>query len=195
MHSRRGDPAFAAERLPVSSGFSSATIGFGSRLNKRKGRPGQVSRTRFLHVAALVFLSTVIAEGIAFEVLYPGSTLDLLHRRGWLLLFMITVTLLNAAVAAYFSHLAAREELLRRQREEQVQQTADFLNHHVRNALTGVQYAAHLTNDPAVIRICDEAVARITNALVAAGRDLTGVLPMPNMPPVHQASRQETLRN
>jgi hypothetical protein len=133
-----------------------------------------VIRSRFLHVAVLVFGSTIAAELLAFEVIYPGSTLDLLHHpaRFWLLLFLFTVNLFNATVAAYFSHRAAREELLRRQREQQIQHANSFLNHHVRNALTGVQYAAYLTDDPSVIQICDEAVSRITGALVAAEHDM-----------------------
>jgi hypothetical protein len=133
-----------------------------------------VIRSRFLHVAVLVFGSTIAAELLAFEVLYPGSTRDLLRHpaRFWLLLFLFTLNLFNAAIAAYFSHRAAREELLRRQREQQIQHAASFLNHHVRNALTGVQYAAYLTDDPSVIRICDDAVSRITGALVAAERDM-----------------------
>jgi len=129
-----------------------------------------VFRSRFVHVAALVFGSTIAAELLAFEVLYPGSTAGLLHHRArfWLLLFLFTVNFFNAAVAAYFSYLAAREDRLRREREQQIQQTASFLNHHVRNALTGVQYAAYLTGDPSVIQICDEAIARITGALTVA---------------------------
>jgi hypothetical protein len=155
-----------------------------------------VIRSRFLHVAALVFGSTIAAELLAFEVIYPGSTLDLLHHpaRFWLLLFLFTVNLLNAVVAAYFSYLAAKEDRLRREREQQIQQTASFLNHHVRNALTGVQYAAYLTDDRAVMQICDEAIARITGALTIAEHDMvTDKAADRKMHPEEKHSEQQTL--
>jgi hypothetical protein len=155
-----------------------------------------VIRSRFVHTAILVFGSTIAAELLAFEVIYPGSTLDLLRHpaRFWLLLFLFVVNLFNATLAAYFSHLAAKEELLRRQREQQIQEASSFLNHHVRNALTGVQYAAYLTDDPSVIQICDEAISRITGALVTAERNLSANerTPVQTVSSVPQSPHEQT---
>ena len=80
---------------------------------------------------------------------------------------MIVVNLLNAATAMYFSSRAVRAEINLRSAEQKHHEAGVYLNHHLRNALTVIQYAAFLTCDAQTIRLCDEAVAKIVSVLVS----------------------------
>ena len=119
-----------------------------------------------LIVGLAVFIGQVVCELILLSTI-PG------HFKTWYALpdrhFIFAARLLVAAIVAIGAGLLVdyarrKAELIRRTEELQKQQEA-FLNHHVRNALSALQYAAYLTRDKTVVEQCDAAIARIVWAL------------------------------
>ena len=117
-------------------------------------------------VALGVFIAQAVAEFILLSTI-PG------HFKTWYALpdrhFILAARLFMAAVVAVAAGLLVersqrKEEAIRLAEELQKQQEA-FLNHHVRNALSALQYAAYLTQDQRVVEHCDAAIARIVWAL------------------------------
>jgi hypothetical protein len=77
----------------------------------------------------------------------------------------IGMHLINAIFAAYLVRFATFNLALRRKKEREHLRQEEFLNHHVRNALSALQYAAYLTSDQRVMETCDSAIERIVWAL------------------------------
>ena len=130
-------------------------------------------RRQAIGIAIFVFTCSAIAELLCVH-LVTGSIVVWLHhpRRLAVLVTMLIVNLLNAVVAGYLAY-GMRDALLRWRSSEHERRFAnDYINHHIRNALTSLQYAAYLTQDAQVMGICDESIARIVGALAAADRGI-----------------------
>ncbi len=126
-------------------------------------------KRHFVTVALIVFLFSVTAELICIG-LFPGSFVRWVEqpRRDWLVAAIIIVNLLNATLAGWLSSRMRKTAELWRMSERRRHETAGYLNHHVRNALSVIQYAAYQTKDPIAIGRCNQAVDRIVRALVTA---------------------------
>ena len=117
-------------------------------------------------VALGVFFVQTLCEFILISTI-PGhfKTWYALPDRHFILAARIFMNVVIAAAAGLLvDHVQHKKELIRRSEELQKQQEA-FLNHHVRNALSALQYAAYLTRDGQVVEHCDAAIARIVWAL------------------------------
>ncbi|MCU1284576.1 MAG: hypothetical protein JWO13_926 [Acidobacteriales bacterium] len=77
----------------------------------------------------------------------------------------ICMQAVSGIVCGYLAHRAGQMLRSLKIKEQQAQEQERFLNHHVRNALSSLQYAAHLTKDVETIETCDSAVERIVWAL------------------------------
>ena len=128
-------------------------------------------RYKAIRIAALVFAFSVLAELLSIHIVLGSVEAWLYHPRRLLLLTsMFAVNLLNAAVAGYLAYRMrhAEQRCDRNERERLV--ASRYLNHHVRNALSAIQYAACLTKDEYAVRICEGSIARIVRALTTADR-------------------------
>lgn len=126
-------------------------------------------RRQELCIAAFVFTCSAVAELLTVHLVTGSISVWLDHpRRLAVLAIMLVVNLLNAVVAGYLASAMRDANLRWHSSEEERRFTSEYVNHHVRNALTSLQYAAYLTQDAKVMGICDESIARIVTALVAA---------------------------
>ncbi len=101
-------------------------------------------------------LFPLVVGGGAFSA---GILLDLvLGIENRPILYSDVFTGVVAALLAFF--VARYYERLRRSDAERLRVAAD-VNHHVRNALTTVLYSVHVTRDPELIQVTQEAVKRI----------------------------------
>ncbi|MCU1305466.1 MAG: hypothetical protein JWN45_161 [Acidobacteriaceae bacterium] len=72
---------------------------------------------------------------------------------------------INSLVAGYLVYRIRKIRGSLKIKEEQEREQERFLNHHVRNALSSLQYAAHVTSDDKIIETCESAIERIVWAL------------------------------
>ncbi|MFL6301889.1 MAG: hypothetical protein ACJ71N_14910 [Terriglobales bacterium] len=126
-------------------------------------------RRVFLVVALAVFSFSVVAELICIRMV-SGPVIHWLERPHREVLFasFLVINLLNAMVAAFMATSAKRAELQLQASEFRRLRTTGYINHHVRNALSAIQYAAHLTRDEQTQNICTQAITRIVRALANA---------------------------
>jgi hypothetical protein len=122
-----------------------------------------------LLVAGFVFACSAVAELLSIDIM-AGSFGSWVHhpRRMVLLATMVVVNLTNAVVAGYLVSRMRQAQLAWKQSEHQRQAASHYLNHHVRNALSALQYSAFLTKNDQAIEICNESISRIVAALIAA---------------------------
>lgn len=124
-----------------------------------------------IRIAALVFLSSGVAELLSIHILRGSVEAWLYHPRRFLLLTSIlAVNVANAVVAGYLAYRMGRAEQRRERSERERLVASRYLNHHVRNALSAIQYAASLTKDEYAMRICQDSIGRIVRALITADR-------------------------
>jgi hypothetical protein len=117
-------------------------------------------------IGACVFLGGVSLELILIGML-PGSF------KSWFALpdrpsefaARIGMQLINALVAGYLAYRVRKIRGSMKLKEEEAKEQERFLNHHVRNALSSLQYAAHVTSDEKIIETCESAIERIVWAL------------------------------
>ena len=115
-------------------------------------------------IALLMFASATVAEIICVEVL-RGSLV------GWIadpnripqVLVMVAFNAIQGALFGYAAHRAAANALELRRAEQHRQRLAQELG----PALSFVQYAAYSTADKTCIAICNEAICRAVNMIVA----------------------------
>lgn len=124
-----------------------------------------------LVVALGVFVIETLAEFILISTI-PGhfKTWYALPDRHFILAARILMNVAVAIAAGWLVDYAQRKSELIREREERRKSQEAFLNHHVRNALSALQYAAYLTHDKQVVEHCDAAIARIVWALSHANQ-------------------------
>ncbi len=128
-------------------------------------------RRKAIEIAVVVFAFSVLAELLSIHILRGSVEAWLNHPRRFLLLAtIVAVNLVNAAVAGYLAHRMRHAEERRDLSERERVVASRYLNHHVRNALSAIQYAATLTKDEYAIRICADSIARIVRALTTADR-------------------------
>lgn len=126
-------------------------------------------RRQALGIAIFVFTGSAVAELLSVHLVTGSVSVWLDHpRRLAVLLTMLVVNLLNALVAGYLAY-GMRDALLRwRSSEDEHRFATEYVNHHVRNALTSLQYIAYLTQDQNVMGTCNDSINRIIAALSAA---------------------------
>lgn len=128
-------------------------------------------RRKAIQIAVLVFGFSAVAELLSIHIVLGSVEAWLYHPRRFLLLTsMLAVNLLNAVVAGYLAYRMRNAEQLCDLNERERLVTSRYLNHHVRNALSAIQYAAYLTKDEYAVSVCAEAIARIVRALTTADR-------------------------
>jgi hypothetical protein len=129
------------------------------------------SETRaFIWVALAVFTISVFAQ-LLFIRMTHASFADFFSqpRRTDMFLMATSINLVNGFVAGYLASRAKNRE--RRWRVRQQEMTG-YLNHHVRNALVSIQYAASCTKDDRVVNTCNKSIRRIVDALTTAERGI-----------------------
>jgi hypothetical protein len=120
----------------------------------------------FLWVALSVFCISVLAQLFFISMVhYSVREFFSQARRSEMFLMTTCINLVNGCFAGY---LACRMKLRERRWRARQQEVTGYLNHHVRNALSSIQYAAIRTNDAKSIAICNESVRRIVDALATA---------------------------
>jgi hypothetical protein len=119
-----------------------------------------------LVIGVCVFLVGVALELVLIGLL-PGSFSAWFARPDHPFEFAarIGMHLINGLVAGYLSHRIRKIRGSLKVKEEQERERESFLNHHVRNALSSLQYAAHVTSDEKIIETCESAIERIVWAL------------------------------
>ena len=131
-------------------------------------------RRQALLIAGFVFACSTVAEFLSIDVM-AGSFGSWIHHPRRMVLFatMLIVNLTNAAVAGYLATRMRKAQLGWKASEHQRQVTTRYVNHHVRNALSALQYAAFLTRNDQAIEICNESISRIVTALKVADGEVT----------------------
>jgi signal transduction histidine kinase len=115
-------------------------------------------------IAFRALLATCIAIGFAvFERVADIHLARLGLSRSDILIDDIFAALMLGLVA--FLWVTAVDEHHRRVRAEEKQELTAEMNHHIRNALTVIKYAAHSENRAERVRMTDEAVERIDSTL------------------------------
>jgi hypothetical protein len=132
-------------------------------------------------VGVSVFTIGVILEVVLIATL-PVDMADWFAQGDHPLRFSVRIGmhLINAIFAGYLVRYAQMNLALRKKKERQQLRQEEFLNHHVRNALSSLQYAAYLTSDQRVMETCDSAIERIVWALSSVRQE--------NQSGAHQAS-------
>jgi hypothetical protein len=117
-------------------------------------------------IGACVFLGGVSLELILIAVL-PGGFRSwfALPDRPFEFAARVGMQFINALVAAYLAYRIRKIRWSMKRKEEEAKERERFLNHHVRNALSSLQYAAHITSDEKIIETCESAIERIVWAL------------------------------
>jgi hypothetical protein len=125
------------------------------------------SETRaFLVVALSVFTISVFAQLFFIRMMHASlAEFFVVHKRTEMFLMTTSINLVNGLIAGYLASRAKSREHRWRARQQEV---TGYLNHHVRNALCSIQYAASITKDVKAIETCNESVKRIVDALKAA---------------------------
>ena len=124
----------------------------------------------FLWVAISVFAISVFAQFVFIRMMHPSlADFFSMHRRTEMFLMTASINLVNGFVAGYLAMRAKNRERRWRARQKEV---AGYLNHHVRNALSSIQYAALRTKDEKAIDTCSESIRRIVNALATAEKGI-----------------------
>ena len=126
-------------------------------------------RRQALGIAMFVFTCSAVAELLSVHLVTGSVSAWFDHpRRLAVLLTMLVVNVLNAIVAGYLAY-GMRDALVRwRSSQDEHRIATEYVNHHVRNALTSLQYVAYLTQDENVMGTCNESINRIVAALNAA---------------------------
>jgi len=119
-----------------------------------------------LVIGVCVFLVGVALELILIGLL-PGSFAGwfALPDRSYEFAARIAMHVVSALVAGFLVHRIRKIRGSLKVKEEQERERERFLNHHVRNALSSLQYAAHVTSDEKIIETCESAIERIVWAL------------------------------
>jgi hypothetical protein len=120
----------------------------------------------FIWVALAVFAISVFAQ-LVFIRLNHASFREFfaLHRRAEMFVLTASINLVNGFIAGYLAMRVKYREHHWRARQQEV---TGYLNHHVRNALCSIQFAASCTKDEMAIQTCNESIKRIVDALKAA---------------------------
>jgi hypothetical protein len=120
----------------------------------------------FVWVALAVFAISVFAQLVFARMMHPSfREFFALHRRAEMFVMTTCLNLVNGFIAGYLAMRVKYREHHWRTRHEEV---TGYLNHHVRNALCSIQFAAACTEDETAIHTCNESIKRIVNALKAA---------------------------
>lgn len=128
------------------------------------------SARAFLWVAVAVFTISVFAQLFFICMMHPSLTEFFSNaRRTDMFLMTTAINLVNGFVAGYLAMRAKHREHRWRVRHQEV---TGYLNHHVRNALCSIQYAASSTKDQTVVRTCNDSIRRIVDALVTAEKGI-----------------------
>jgi hypothetical protein len=119
-----------------------------------------------LVIGVCVFLIGVALELVLIALL-PGSFAGwfALPDRSYEFAARIAMHVVGALVAGFLVHRIRKIRGSLKVKEEQERERERFLNHHVRNALSSLQYAAHVTSDEKIIETCESAIERIVWAL------------------------------
>jgi hypothetical protein len=117
-------------------------------------------------IGVCVFLGGVSLELILIGIL-PGSFKSwfALPDRPFEFVARVGMQFINALVAGYFAYHVRKMRGSLKSKEDEAREQERFLNHHVRNALSSLQYAAHVTSDEKIIETCESAIERIVWAL------------------------------
>jgi hypothetical protein len=120
----------------------------------------------FLLVALSVFTISVFAQLVFIRMMHPSLTdFFVVHKRTEMFLMTTSINLVNGLIAGYLaSRIKSREHHWRTRQQEMT----GYLNHHVRNAMCSIQYAALCTKNEQAIDTCNESVRRIVDALKTA---------------------------
>jgi hypothetical protein len=126
----------------------------------------------------------VIAIAVTFFAFIAGNLVDdFLMGETRQVLFSDVLTSLITGILAFFA--ARYYDIRRRAIAERLRITAE-VNHHVRNALTGIFYSVEARKDPELLQITQEAVERIDWVL-------REVLPSPEITPAKEVPKRERL--
>ena len=107
-----------------------------------------------LYVTAFLTAVVVFAAGIVVDEWLGIGNREVLYS-----------DVFTAVVAGVLAYIAGRYYAHARQADQTRLRMIAEVNHHVRNALTSVLYSVHLNRDPELMRITQDAVARIDWAL------------------------------
>jgi hypothetical protein len=124
----------------------------------------------FVWVALSVFAISVFAQLVFIRMMHP-TLADFfgLRRRTEMFLMTTAINLVNGFVAGYLAMRVKNRDRRWRARQREVN---GYLNHHVRNALSSIQYAASCTKDQKAIDTCNESIRRIVSALATAEKGI-----------------------
>ena len=138
-----------------------------------------------LRTALLALLAGVVMSGCGFLI-------DVLVHKANRLMASDIYTF---ALAFLFSYALLRHEARRRAVLSRRMEIAAEVNHHIRNALTGIVYTAAVRSDPALQAVLEDATARIdwvlTTVMPDGANELRWPVQVPSWRPLPWEDRRE----